>query len=148
MAKSAVTLPVLKRSGIAGIKEMRNTVGHIIDRTGAQGLKEVFMKAGEIFYQALKQNAPRPSKGNKRFPAGAVSRNIFITSGTPTKPNVLVGVSKREGAARVALWYEFGTVKQRPRPFFRWSLAFTRPQMAQIIAEGIRDTMTKAADEP
>ncbi len=147
MAKSAVTLPSLKKTGIAGIREMRDTIGHIISKTEGEALKVIFREAAELLKSALIQNAPGPSKGNKRFPAGTLKAGIFIADGPGTKPNVLVGVGRKRGAAYLGIWNEFGTVKMRPNPFFRKSINQTKPAMAQIIAHGIRDAVEKAAGE-
>ncbi len=150
MPKSGVTLPTLKKSGISGIKEMRATVGAILTQTSAEYLKEVFMGAGSIFYDELKATMPpriSPERSTAKFPPGAVLRNIFIGPGTPTKPNILVGISKHEGAANVWLWNEFGTIRMKARPIFRNALAATKIEMGQVIAAGILAVIELAADE-
>lgn len=147
MAKTAVTLPALKKTGIAGIKEMRDTVGHIIDKTQAEALKGVFREAAELLEAALHQNAPGPSRGNKAFPSGTLKAGIFVADGPPRKANVLVGVGRKRGAAYLGIWHEFGTRKMRPNPFFRRSVNQVKPAMAQIIANGIRSAVEKAAVE-
>ena len=154
MAKTAVTLPALKKSGIAGIKEMRDTVGHIITVVQGEALKKTFREAGELLRAALIENAPGPSLGNKAFPAGTLKAGMFIADGPPTKSNILVGVrgsmggnKKSRGAAYLGIWHEFGTVKMKPNPFFRRSINQMKSPMASIIAHGIRATVEKAAVE-
>jgi HK97 gp10 family phage protein len=126
---------------------MRDTVGHIINKTEAEALKAVFHEAAELLKMALIQNAPGPSLGNKKFPAGTLKAGIFVADGPGRKPNVLVGVGRKKGAAYLGIWNEFGTKWMRPNPFFRRSVNQTKPAMAQIIARGIRDAVGKAAVE-
>lgn len=147
MAKSGVTLPALKKVGIAGIKEMRDTVGHVIDKAGAEELKEVFFDAGSIFYEALQTAAPVSETGSPDFPSGSLRDAIFIGRGKPTKPNVMVGVSGHNGENYLGIWLEYGTVKMSPHPFFRPTLLATRPEMADKIANGIKQAIEDAADE-
>ena len=147
MAKTAVTLPALKKTGIAGIKEMRDTIGHIINKAEGEALKTVFREAAELLKTALVQNAPGPSKGNKAFPAGTLKAGMFVADGPSRKPNVLVGVGRKKGAAYLGIWNEFGTKFMRPNPFFRRSINQTKPAMAEIIAKGIRSAVEKAAIE-
>lgn len=147
MAKSAVTLPALKKSGIAGIQEMRDTIGNILDKTQGRAMKAAFMEAAELLKSKLLENAPGPSKGNKAFPAGTLKAGIFVDAGKPTKSNVLVGVGRKKGAAYLGIWHEFGTVKMRPNPFFRRSVNQVKPAMAKLVAEGIRNAVDKAARE-
>lgn len=146
MPRSAVTLPSLKKSGIAGIPELRAQLAQVIDKASAEGLKDVFFEAGMVLYERLHSDISThsPSKGNKAFPAGALLRGLFITRGKPGKPNVMVGISGRDGANYLGIWLEHGTYKQSPQPFFRPAVLAARPEMAQIIATGIKDAVDEA----
>lgn len=146
MARSVVTLPQLKRSGIDGIKQMRDTVGRIIDKTQAEALKDVFYEAGMVLYNRLRTDIAvhSPSLGNKAFPAGTLARGLFIARGIAKKANVLVGISGRAGANYLAIWLEHGTFKQTPRPFFRPAVIASKAEMAPIIANGIKNAYEEA----
>lgn len=144
MARSAVTLPNLKKSGITGIKELRDTVGHIIDKTGAEALKEVFYQAGMVLFNRLDAVIPAASKGNKAFPPGTLRRGLFITRGKENKANVVVGISGKGRANYPAIWLEHGTYKQPPRPFFRPAVLASKAEMASIIANGINNAIDTA----
>ena len=144
MAKSGVTLPGLKKSGITGIKEMRDTVGKLLDKTSANALKGVFLDAAQVLRDRLYATVPGPSVGNKAFPAGTLGAGIFMSPGKDRKANVLVGIGNKGGANHLGLWLEYGTSKMSPRPFFRPAVQASKPQMAQIVAEGIRDAIDGA----
>lgn len=141
MAKSVVTLPNLKKSGIVGIQEMRDNIGKVLNRVSATALKDVFYNAGMVLYRELDRVIPGPSKGNKDFPAGTLRKGLFITRGKPDKANVLVGIGGKKRANYLGLWLEHGTSKMAPRPFFRPSVLRSKSEMAQIIAGGIKDTL-------
>ncbi len=147
MARSAVTLPALKKTGVEGIRELRATVAHVLDRTELIALKEVFFGAGMVLYNKLQAVAPGPSKGNKKFPAGTLRSGIFISGGKQGKPNVLVGIGWKGRANYLAIWQEYGTYKYPARPFFRPAVVSCRAEMADIIANGIKDAMDKAVEE-
>src|ERR1035438_71269 len=151
MPKSGVTLPTLKKSNIAGIREMRATLSHItLSVQEAMTLKDIFMEAAEIFYYTLKDAMPArisPIRGTAKFAPDVVARNMVRGKGTPDKPNVMVGISKHEGASMVWLWNEYGTRFIKARPVFRNSLAITKQAMGNIIANGIKDTIENAANE-
>ena len=146
MPKSVVTLPNLKKSGISGIKEMRDTVGHIIDKTQAEALKDVFYQAGMVLYSRLQTAIAMhsPSLGNKKFPAGTLARGLVIARGIAKKANVLVGISGRAGANYIAIWLEHGTYKQAPQPFFRPAVIASKAEMTPIIANGIKNAYEEA----
>ena len=146
MAKTVVTLPNLKKSGIVGIKEMRDTVGHVIDAAQGEALVEGFFGIATILYQRLYSAiAPHsPSIGNKQFPPGTLLKGLFITRGKVTKPNVLVGIGGRGGANYLAIWLEHGTVRQQAQPFFRPAVLASKPEMAPLIANVIKDALEQA----
>lgn len=129
------------------MEEARSTIAHVLDRTELIALKEVFFNAGMVLKNRLDVVAPEPSKGNKAFPSGTLRRGIFISGGKQGKSNVLVGIGGKGGANYLAIWSEYGTFKQPARPFFRPAVLATRAEMADIIANGIKDAMDKAVAE-
>ncbi len=147
MPRQGVTLPSLKKTGVAGIKEMRDTIGHVLEKTELIALKDVFYSAGLVLFHKLGSEIDQhsPSEGNKQFPPGTLKRGLFITAGKVGKPNVLVGISGRDGANYLGIWLEHGTIHQPARPFFRPSVMSTRPEMADIIAHGIKNAIEEAA---
>jgi HK97 gp10 family phage protein len=143
MSRAAVTLPAYRKTSIEGIQEIRARIAAIIDHLSPEHIKDICMEAGTILYDELRATVPGPSKGNEAFPAGTLRDGVFIGRGDPRKPNIQVGISNKpslgkQGAATLAGWLEYGTVKMEPEPFFRPAVASTKPEMAFIIGDGLQ----------
>lgn len=146
--RSAVTVPSLRKSGVYGIVEAKAAFGEIVTRvSGEEFIQRGCFPAGQVLLDNLRTRyaSHSPSKGNKAFPAGALLRGLFMARGKERKPNVVVGVSGKDGANYIALWLEHGTYKQPPQPEFRPAVLESRPQMAQIIAMAITEIVAEAS---
>lgn len=144
MARSAISKVTIRKTGnfsVEGLNQFYDNVERVLDRTSAENLKGVFMKAGMVLRDRAKANAP--------FRTGKLRNAIFAAPGNPDKPNVLVGVSrsKRKTGAPPAphgILIEYGTSKMQARPFFRPAITETKGQMAEIIITGFKKTIEDA----
>lgn len=140
MARAVVTKTNLRRTsksiGIEGLDETLQNIANVLDKTSAEQLKGVYLKAGQVLRDRAKQNAP--------YRTGTLQGAIFAARGKPEKSNVLVGVNRKKAPHGILL--EYGTSRMRPRPFFRPAITETRPQMTEIIVNGFMEAVEKGAE--
>lgn len=142
MARAAVTKVTIRKEGgftKESVKEAYDKIGNVIDRASAEELKTgPFTEAGQVLKDALLEAAPR-GKGEQRK-GDTIPRlvtGIFLAKLTKaTKAYVLVGV--KFSRTPQGYWLEYGTSKMPAHPWFRRTMLRVRPQMGQIIADGLK----------
>lgn len=142
MARIAVSKVVIRKEGgftRESIQEAYDTIGQYIDRASAEALEQDFETAGLLFKNQLLADAPF-DEADKRVNHVHLRDAIFFSPGRPTRPWVYVGVNF--GKAPQGYWLEYGTSKMDAHPWFKAALLAVREQMAQIIADGIKATIS------
>lgn len=124
---------------VAGYGEMVDNLNNVLDKTGAENLKGVFMAAGRVLQAKVRANAEPHIK------SGRLSANIFVAEGKPDKANVMVGIAHAK--APEGVWLEYGTSRQPARPFFRPAVTASKPEMARIITDGMKKTIEDAVKQ-
>lgn len=147
MARNVVSVPAYNKTSITGIKEIRDRVAAILNRTTAEHIKkDICLEAGQILVDELHATAPQPSKGNKDFPSGTLQRGIFMGLGKSTKASVQVGISAKGKASTLAGWIEYGTVHVDAEPFFRPAIQATKSEMAYVIGNGLQEMLKEETE--
>ncbi len=142
MARSAVTKVTIRKEGgftKESIQTAYDIIGDVIDRPSAEALKGDFITAGEILKGALLAGAAYDPNRRRKTPH--LRQGIFLAKNTqPGKPYVLVGVAFPRTPQ--GYWLEYGTSKMQAHPWFKRIMLAVRSQMAQIIADGVKRTVT------
>lgn len=137
MARTALTK---KSISIEGVPELAAKISDLVEEvTVREGVFDVLMTAGRVARDEIRDGAPVRS--------GVTRDSVFAARGVPAKfrkgPSVVVGINFKK--APQALWYEYGTVHQPARPFFRPAINAVRPSLARVIADGFRRVIQGAA---
>jgi HK97 gp10 family phage protein len=146
--RQAITRASLRNSkvfSIDGLQQAFDKMEVIIDKTSAEALKSVYYEAGTLLRDKAKSIVP--------VATGRLRDAIFCAPGTPSEPNVLVGINRSRSrqsktglpTAPHGMLVEYGTTRMAARPFFRPAVQQTRAPMAAKIAQGIHDQIEKAA---
>lgn len=101
-------------------------------RRVASDVKELALEAGTVVRDAARANAPYDP--NRK--TGTHLRDaIFVDSGDPEKPDVLVGVNYR--LAPHAHLQEHGSSRTVAHPYMRPAIEQTRSRVNQILGDGV-----------
>lgn len=141
MARAAVTKVTIRKEGgftKESVQGAYDKIGEVIDRASAEELKNDFAAAGQVLKSAELAAAPYDPHRKRESPH--LIEGIFLAKNTqPGKAYVLVGV--KFGRTPQGYWLEYGTSGMRAHPWWRKAMLAVRPQMAQIIAAGMKRTI-------
>lgn len=130
---------------LEGVQSVELAARETITYTQGLAIKKVYVKAAVIVRDAVVRAAPyRPrtrtvALSRRKWPH---TREVVVIGGArnPNYANVLVMIDIKKTPQ--AYWYEFGTVKQAPRPFFRPAIRAVRSQVKAILSAGIEEALT------
>ena len=138
MARAAVTPRTLQKvaeeSGVTGLAEIKANIAATLTRVSGQQAKFVFMEAALVGLKEIEDLVP--------VKTGTLKRALFADYGTPTKPNVLLGVNYHIAPHCLLVEYGHGKVGvdgAHAHPYFRPGITSARPGMAAVLAKGLRD---------
>lgn len=135
---------------IEGLDKLQENIAELMSRATGKEVKKIWMQAAlelrdtAIDYAPIaKETIVHYVNGEKReIEPGALKAAIFAAYGTPTEPNVLVGVHYQPGkglpGAPHAHWIEFGNSRIPAQPYMRPALSVSRSACVAIIADGYR----------
>jgi HK97 gp10 family phage protein len=126
--------------GFYGIKETIEKIEQMISmgqpgKPMYKAAKEVYIKAALVVRDEARRRAP--------VKTGALKKSIFAAHGNENKPNALVGVNYR--IAPHAHLIEYGSMKNRPYPFFRPGISASANEVKKIIETGLKKIVEDAA---
>ncbi len=116
---------------LEGIAELKANVAKVLDRTSATKLKDVYMDAARAFYQEAHADAPEVT--------GRFKRSMFISPGDPNKADALFIIDYK--ICPYAHIVEYGSSKHAPHATIRRAVGTTRPLIARIIGDGLRQAL-------
>lgn len=136
LAINKASLRKYNNLSVEGYGDLVDNLNNVLDKTEAENLKGVFMKAGRVGQESVK-NAYEPHRKT-----GRLELSVFVAPGKPDKANVLVGVKFK--SAPEGYWLEYGTVKQPATPLFRPAITAAKPEMSRIVVNGMREIIDRA----
>lgn len=151
---------------VEGMAEIKANIERRINRTMAEGIKDICIDAAKIIWSRAKQNIAALPLGR---PAKAMlDAQVSIMRGKPEQPRVLVGVSQRAGLRKIGgargswspYWWEFGTQERavtkahpiyglkrgkiKPTPFFKPAVSASRTAVRDKLAAGLSTFLVEA----
>lgn len=135
--------------GIDGVDELLVNVGKVIDKVKGKRAKEIFIRAAFSFVNEAKAEVPYDEERARRVAKGWISETrhmkdaIFAAYGDSQSSSVLAGVNHNiaphshlvEFGGRGGQMPAFGTLRK--------ALAQTRPMMAAVISQGLKELITE-----
>lgn len=150
MASTYITVTGLRELGekLSGLEnEVKLRLARKAIGKGANGVKKVIVQKAPVAAQPYVHQGQEVTPGNigrnvivKRLPQGQTQL---------TAESIVTIRSKRKNAEarRVATFFEFGTVKLQPKPFFRSGFDESKDDAVQIIADELRKGIEEKARE-
>lgn len=137
-----------------GVPQLKKLFSQLAQEIGPDGmgdarekLKDVLMPAAMTLRDEARDLAPvwKGKQQRNQPPPGTLRDAIYAAKGPDNSPGVVVAVNYR--VAPYGIFVERGTSKMPAEPFFRPAINYTRPLVANLIADGLKGLIEGLAEQ-